>query len=226
MIRVRPNLRGRVYDLATASPLIIFLVFVIAGFAQEIHIEIARHPVSSALALSLATKISGAIFAAAQVALFIVRKPPIAKLDAAWPRIIAPIGGNSPLLFLMLPAAAPRAQADHVELISSIILIVGTVGSIFALVCLGRSFSVTPQARAIVVSGPYRLIRHPLFLSEQIISVGIMFQYQQPWAFLVFAIGAAIQFPRMHFEELILSQTFPAYHAYAARTARLIPGLY
>jgi protein-S-isoprenylcysteine O-methyltransferase Ste14 len=222
MILAQPLRRARLYDLAAASPLIILLVFAIAGFSLKIQNEIARYPPSSALALSVATKTAGAIFAAAQVAFFIIRRLPIAKFAAWWPRIIALIGGNSTLLFLMLPAAAPRVQTD---LISSVILMVGTGGSILALIYLGRSFSVTPQARAIVVSGPYRFIRHPLFLCEQIISFGIMFQYEQPWAFLVFSIGVAAQFPRMYFEELILSQTFPAYRLYAERTAKLIPGL-
>lgn len=214
---------ARLFDLAAASPLIIFLVFVIAGLALKIHSEIAASPYSSQLALSVATKTVGAIFAATQVALFFARKVPIAKFDAWWPRFIAVIGGNSPLLFLMLPDVARGTSAG---LISSVVLVVGTVGSIFVLCRLGRAFSVTPQARALVVAGPYRFIRHPLFVSEQVIIFGIMIQYEQPWAFVIFAASALAQFPRMHYEELILSQAFPEYGAYVARTARLVPGIY
>ncbi len=215
--------KARLYDLAAALPLIILLVFAVAGFALKIRNEVGAYPYSSQLVLSVATKIAGALFAALQVVLFLVRRLPVAKLQAWWPRIIALLGGNSTLLFLALPAAGPHAQTD---LMSSIIVLIGTLAAALSLAWLGRSFSVTPQARALIVSGPYRFIRHPLFLAEQIVNLGVMFQYQQPWAFLVFGVGVAAQFPRMHFEELILSQTFPAYRAYAARTARLIPGFY
>jgi len=215
--------RARLYDLAAALPLIIFFLFVIAGLTLQVRNQITEAPYSGQLALSVATKTAGVIFAAVQIVFLIVRKLPTAKFAAWWPRITAVIGGYAPLLFLMVPAAAPRTSTN---LVSSIFLVVGTLGSIFVLCRLGRSFSVTPQARALVVSGPYRLIRHPLFLSEQIIIFGIMFQYEQPWALLVYAASVAAQFPRMHFEELILSQTFPAYRAYAERTAKLVPGVY
>jgi len=36
----------------------------------------------------------------------------------------------------------------------------------------------------------------------------------------------ALQLARMHFEERLLSQSFPDYAAYAKRTARLIPHVY
>jgi protein-S-isoprenylcysteine O-methyltransferase Ste14 len=218
-----PAVKARLYDLASASPLIIFLIFVIAGLALDIRGELGAHPHSSHVALSVAAKAAGAVFAAVQVVLFIVRKLPIAKMDTWWPRIVAVAGGNSTLMFLMLPAAAPRAWTN---IMSAIFLIFGTAGAIVALSWLGRAFSVTPQARALVVSGPYRFMRHPLYLAEQSINFGIMFQYQQPWGLLVLAVSVAAQFPRMHFEELILSRTFPAYCAYAKRTARLVPGVY
>jgi protein-S-isoprenylcysteine O-methyltransferase Ste14 len=218
----RPG-RGRFVDLAAAAPLIIFFAFAITGFALRIRGAVAQQPHSGQLALSVATQTAGAVFAGLQVVFLIIRKLPVAKYGTWWPRVIAAVGGNSPLLFLLLPAAAPR---PGVNLLSSLLVIAGTLGSILALSRLGRSFSVTPQARALVVSGPYRIVRHPLFLAELIIILGVMLQYRQPWAFLVLAASAGAMIPRMHFEELILSRTFPAYPAYAARTARLIPGLY
>jgi protein-S-isoprenylcysteine O-methyltransferase Ste14 len=215
--------KARLYDLAAASPLIVFYTFAVAGFVLQIHREISGHPYSTQLAFSIGAKITGAIFAGTQVVLFIVRKLPLAKSRNWWPRIIAAIGANSAFLFLILPGVIPIAFINN---LSSALIIGGTAGSIFVLSHLGRSFSVTPQARALVVNGPYRFVRHPLYLSEQIITFGIMLQYKQPWAFLVFAVSLASQFPRMHYEEQVLSETFPAYRTYSKGTARLIPGIY
>jgi protein-S-isoprenylcysteine O-methyltransferase Ste14 len=91
---------------------------------------------------------------------------------------------------------------------------------------LGRAFSILPQARQFVSSGPYRFVRHPLYLAEQIATWGLMLQFEQPWAVLIALGSLALQFPRMRFEEEILQQVFPDYALYAARTRKIVPGIY
>jgi protein-S-isoprenylcysteine O-methyltransferase Ste14 len=91
---------------------------------------------------------------------------------------------------------------------------------------LRRSFSVLPEARRLVTSGPYSLIRHPVYLSEEITLFGVMLQFVQPWAFLVFAIQLCFQFARIPFEERVLADAYPEYAEYSSRTARLLPGIY
>jgi len=77
-----------------------------------------------------------------------------------------------------------------------------------------------------VTSGPYKIVRHPLYLSEQIGNFALAMQFKQPWAILIALASLAAQFPRMRYEEQILRATFPEFEAYAARTWRLLPGLY
>jgi protein-S-isoprenylcysteine O-methyltransferase Ste14 len=215
--------KARLYDLAVTSPLIVLFTFAVAGTAIQVIREISGHAYSMQFALSLVVKGLGGIFAGLQVVLFIVRKLPISKLRNWWPRILAIIGANSALPFLMLPVATPTGVTN---ILSAVLMIGGITGSILVLSQLGRSFSITPQARGLVVSGPYRVLRHPLYLSEQFITVGMMLQYEQPWALLVCVVSVALQFPRIHYEEKVLSATFSAYGAYAKKTARLIPGIY
>jgi protein-S-isoprenylcysteine O-methyltransferase Ste14 len=95
---------------------------------------------------------------------------------------------------------------------------------VLVLVWLGRGFAIFPQARRLATGGPYRLVRHPLYLCEQISLFGICVPYLQPWAFLIVLIGFGLQFPRMAYEEDILARTFPRYADYAARTSKIIPG--
>ena len=104
--------------------------------------------------------------------------------------------------------------------------VLGTVGSIYVVLYLGRSFSIFPQARGLVVAGPYKYLRHPLYLAEWIAVVGMSLQFAQPWAWLLAVASLLVQLPRMRYEETILLETYPQYRAYRDATARLIPGIY
>ena len=72
---------------------------------------------------------------------------------------------------------------------------------------------------------PLRLFGHPLYLFEQLATLGVALQYRQPWALLLVVASITIQFPRMHYEECVLRDTFPAYDAYARATPRVVPFL-
>jgi protein-S-isoprenylcysteine O-methyltransferase Ste14 len=113
-----------------------------------------------------------------------------------------------------------------VHAISAALIVLGTAGSIYSASYLGRAFSILPQARVLVVSGPYRFIRHPLYLSEFIASFGVMLQFAQPWSLAITLAAIALQFPRMAFEERVLGAAFPAYKDHMMRTQRLIPHVY
>ena len=95
-----------------------------------------------------------------------------------------------------------------------------------ALLRLGRSFSVMAEARYLVTSGPYRFVRHPLYLAEELAVVGVFIQFASVWTALLLALQISFQLRRMHNEEAVLAATFPEYTAYQARTSRLIPGIY
>jgi protein-S-isoprenylcysteine O-methyltransferase Ste14 len=70
------------------------------------------------------------------------------------------------------------------------------------------------------------VIRHPLYLGEAVALAGVTLQFLSPWALALLALQCIFQLERMKNEELVLSRAFPDYQDYAARTARLLPGLY
>jgi protein-S-isoprenylcysteine O-methyltransferase Ste14 len=82
------------------------------------------------------------------------------------------------------------------------------------------------EARRLVTSGPYRFVRHPLYLAEELAIIGISMQFFSLSTALVLAVQIAFQLRRMYNEEAVLAESFPEYAAYQQRTARLLPGIY
>lgn len=83
-----------------------------------------------------------------------------------------------------------------------------------------------PEARQLNTNGPYALARHPLYAFEAIIFLGLMLQFQQPWAAIIMVVGFFVTYARSIFEERVLEQVFSQYGDYRARTARFIPGIF
>lgn len=174
-------------------------------------------------ALEVLAALGAMAFLGLQVILFMVRRLPERTLRGMGPYLVAMAGALAPLFVTLTPRAAP----DPAWLFASALLtVIGTTVSVVVLAALGRSFSVSPQARGLVTTGPYALVRHPLYLAELVSSLGLMLQYVQPWAGLVVAAAFLLQLVRMRFEEIVLAAAYPAYADYARRTARLIPGVW
>ena len=213
----------KLHDLAAASPLIVWYGYAIIHILPQIVTQIASAPHSFQTGLSAASQIVTVLFLGLQIALFLIRRVPVGRAEGWWPRAAALVGSNLLLALLAIPRVA---LSPAMTIFSSLFVLAGTAGAIWSAMWLGRSFAIFPQARALVTGGPYRFVRHPIYLAEQIAAFGILWQYQQPWALLIVLANFAAQFPRMHFEEQVLAKNFPGYRAYAACTSRLVPGVY
>jgi protein-S-isoprenylcysteine O-methyltransferase Ste14 len=73
---------------------------------------------------------------------------------------------------------------------------------------LGTSFSVTPQARALVTHGVYSRIRNPIYVFSGLMLLGVLVALQYRYAFLLLAILIPMQVVRAHQESKILETTF------------------
>jgi protein-S-isoprenylcysteine O-methyltransferase Ste14 len=213
----------KLFDLAAASPLVIWYGYAIAHMLPLLADQIAHAPLSFQTILSAASQSVTILFLGLQIVLFLIRRVPVGKAEGWLPRAAALVGSNLLLVLLAIPRAP---LSPTLTIFSGAFVIAGTAGAIWSASWLGRSFAIFPQARAMVTGGPYRFVRHPVYLAEQIAAFGILWQYQQPWALAVVLANFAAQFPRMYFEEQVLTKNFSGYNAYAACTARLMPGVY
>src|SRR5215470_8336967 len=98
--------------------------------------------------------------------------------------------------------------------------------SLFSLLTMGRFFGVRPALRGLVTHGPYKIVRHPIYLSYVIGDIGYNLQEWNLVTLLLVLIGWASLVYRIHAEERVLSQhdKWPAYAALVRH--RLFPGFW
>jgi hypothetical protein len=85
----------------------------------------------------------------------LVRSSPAARIDRLVPSIIAFAGGYLPWAVVLI---APSNASESLNLASTALLLIGNVLMVIVVRQLGRSFSVVPQARRLVRTGPYAII--------------------------------------------------------------------
>ena len=216
---MKASWKSKLYDLASVTPVLVWFSLGIVGSLLQISQPLELR----GGAIVVCCHLANIVFSTLLILLLVIRCPPVRTAQGLWPKVAGIAGMLLPLVFIALPRAK---LTPSWAIFSSAIVLAGTVASIVIVCWLGRSFSIFPQARRLVTEGPYRLVRHPLYLAELLVVFGAMWQFEQPWAFIVLLVATGAQIPRMHFEEQVLMEAFPSYRDYANRTARLLPGLF
>ncbi len=91
------------------------------------------------------------------------------------------------------------------------------------------NFRVYPEPKSgarLVTSGPYALIRHPMYSALLLMMAGIAAWNAHPLNLAGLALTAAAVVSKAAREERFLMAAFDGYDAYRARTRRFIPWLY
>ena len=78
----------------------------------------------------------------------------------------------------------------------------------------------------LIKNGPYRFIRHPMYLSLLILSLCWIVDYFTLIRLLVTIVLFTIMILKMNHEEELLKEAFPEYEDYQLRTKKLIPFVY
>ncbi|MFC4785190.1 methyltransferase family protein [Nocardioides sp. MAHUQ-72] len=155
------------------------------------------------------------------VTLLLVRRPSQAASGSRRASWAAYIGTFTP--FLLLLTGDPVATGAPLTAVSVVLMTLGLAFSVYSLAYLGRSFGVVPKARKLVRSGPYRFVRHPLYVGEFITFAGVVIAVLNPYTALVFAFSVLVQTYRAAQEERVLKEAFPEYESYMTQAGRFTP---
>jgi protein-S-isoprenylcysteine O-methyltransferase Ste14 len=215
--------RTKTFDLLAASPLILWYLL---GFRRQAPITLIRlqelmsGTINLLNFLQLIALVGSFVLIFVLVYLLITRRTPELRSHGVLPRVVAFCGT---FLGTGIPHVGPAQLTLPVQALAVVLIIAGAIGSIVAAAGLGGSYSLMPEARKLVTTGPYAVIRHPLYLAEMIGILGMILQFRQPWALLLGAMVIGLLYWRTVFEERVLTRAYPEYGAYRARTWRFLP---
>ena len=105
----------------------------------------------------------------------------------------------------------------------------GATFFVAGLASLGRSLTPFPRPKddaTLVRSGPYRVVRNPVYAGGILMSLGNTLWHRRPLGLLGTAALLVFFDAKASSEERWLEQRFREYPAYRRRTKKLIPGVY
>lgn len=145
---------------------------------------------------------------------------PLARCQTLLPNLMAVVGGFGVYAFgILQPAETPLMPVA----IPLALLVAGPALVLYALRYLGRAFTVTPQARFLVVAGPYRIVRHPMYVGNILSIVGLGLLLATPESILLALLCCGLQTCRAHYEERLLMSTFVEYRGYMQTVGAFLP---
>jgi protein-S-isoprenylcysteine O-methyltransferase Ste14/signal transduction histidine kinase len=109
------------------------------------------------------------------------------------------------LPFAFLRNGSPIAEGGWFYKAGLIVCVAGDALATWALVHLGRSFGVSPAKRQLVASGPYRFLKHPIYLGYLISEISFFVLHFSIWNGALLVASASLMLFRAKAEEKILS---------------------
>ena len=127
---------------------------------------------------------------------------------------------------LSLLARPFPGQSHSWDKVAIVLTILGLSTQLISKFTLGRRFGVVAANRGLCMSGPYRLVRHPIYMGYVLLHTGFFLLNPTIWNLCVFATLYTIKIPRILAEERLLGQD-PEYQQYMQKVrSRLIPGVF
>lgn len=202
--------RGGVSPLSVAQDL---LLLVVAGlFFTAYGRDVVETPSVTGLGL--------AVEQALLVWLFLTRR----RSRATSTRLFDWVVASGSWLTLLLRPADPGFT--YGAALGTATQVAGLAVTCIAFFYLGRSFGIVAANRGLKINGPYRFVRHPVYVGHTITATGFVIANPSALNLTLLVLVTVCQVLRIRAEERLLTET-DEYAAYAARVRwRLVPGLY
>jgi protein-S-isoprenylcysteine O-methyltransferase Ste14 len=152
------------------------------------------------------------------VLLVVVARPPIQQVFRPYAVALTVVGTFYFLLVKLSPGTplVPRLLGVGLQILGLVLQISGKLW-------LGRRFGLLPANRGIVTSGPYRLVRHPIYAGYFLNHMGFLASSFSWTNALLYTLLYAVQIGRVLEEEKLLRQD-AQYEAYTRKVRyRLVP---
>jgi protein-S-isoprenylcysteine O-methyltransferase Ste14 len=213
--------RSRGVDVGRVAVVVLFTLSVLSAVGKAWATLTSSLPVQRTV-LELASCVLTAAFCALVVSAYLRRGRASATdgSPAVW--LAAPLATCLPLV---IPALPTSTGGTGRSVLAFVLILSGSAWSLWAIRHLSTCLSVVPQARRLVDTGPYRHVRHPLYLGELVAVAGFAMRGGH-WLHVVLLLTLlGLQLYRAIREEALLAGQVPGYAGYAARTRRIVPGL-
>ena len=142
---------------------------------------------------------------------YAIRTEPMERSRGVREIVIPLVGGVTPFALLLTP---PSPWIVHsIDGLYAVFcwMTAATSLTVWGIWTLRRSFSITVEARALVMNGPYRWLRHPIYLGEILTAAGVLVWRFSPQNLAIFIIFVLVQILRARWEEAKIKKFFPHY---------------
>ncbi|MCH7549260.1 MAG: isoprenylcysteine carboxylmethyltransferase family protein [Candidatus Krumholzibacteriota bacterium] len=117
----------------------------------------------------------------------------------------------------------PQDWTFAVMATGTVLGIAGGGFTVYALLYLRRNFSIFVEVREIVIRGPYRYIRHPMYLGEIVMAAGVVLVTLSPFSIALLVGFMLLQHLRARMEQDRLSMASPEYAEHTRRSGMFFP---
>lgn len=151
----------------------------------------------------------------------LIRRPTTAISIRLGDWLLATTATAAPLL------VAPVSESPAALIVPGVLLVLlGNCFQVWAKFVLRRSFGIAPANRGVKMSGPYTVVRHPMYAGYLVAHIGLFMLNPTVFNAVVYAIAWWAQLLRILAEERLLSED-ETYRAFRQKVRfRLVPGVF